>query len=93
MLKQGRRGIIVSVMALIVLNNNKRKFVSPEEGSRLWLVKTGEKRGSARDRAYVKRIEKIYLNRNNAPDSYLLNNPDPREQRPAVPYVRLPYID
>lgn len=80
-------------MALIVFKNNERKFVSPEEGRKLWLIKNGELKGSAAERAKANRIEKFYLNRNNAPVSYLVTVPDPTAVARPVPYARLPYVD
>lgn len=63
-------------MALLVTKDNKPVFVSAEQARALWLVHTGEKKGNVAVRKKVKRIAKWYLNRQNAPESWLRQNPN-----------------
>lgn len=83
-------------MALLVTVENKPIFVKPEEGILLWLVKTGERKATPKTRAKVKKIARFYLNRANAPASYLEAHPAPEDSRPnskANNQIRLPYVD
>jgi hypothetical protein len=81
-------------MAFILLKNRQMKFVSAEQGATIWRILNGEERGTKKQMAFVKRIAKIYLNRNNAPKSYLVKHPDPEaKNKVPVGQVRLPYVD
>lgn len=85
-------------MAFILLKNHQPKFVSAKQGATIWRVMNGEIKGTKKQQAFVKRIERVYLNRESAPASYIDQYPDPtvraRRHRlePAGP-IRLPYID
>jgi hypothetical protein len=83
-------------MAFIRLKSRQAKFVSPEQGAIIWRVFNGEIKGTKKQREFVKHIERIYLNRNNAPDSYIAKYPDPfvkPKRELFAGQVRLPYID
>lgn len=83
-------------MALLVTTENKPVFLPAQQGNLLWLISTGERKGSPAARAKVKRIKRFYLNRATAPASYLEANPptdDTKPQIPDVSQVRLPYVD
>lgn len=80
-------------MALLITKDNKPVFLSAEQANLLWLVKTGERKGTAKTRAKANKIVKWYLNRNSAPDSWKQENPTAAEikQRQLVTQLRLPY--
>lgn len=83
-------------MALLITVDNKAIFVPGETAALLWLIYTGERKGTAKTRAHVKKIRKWYLNRATAPQSYRDANPLPllkkrRQQLASQP--RLPYSD
>jgi hypothetical protein len=85
-------------MALLVTTDNRPIFLSSEVAVQLWLVKTGERKGTPKTRAKVKSIEKWYLNRETAPASYLQQNPVMVEKRvrgsgKVISQGRLPYVD
>jgi hypothetical protein len=78
-------------MAFILLKNHQTKFVSAEQGATIWRVKNGEIKGTKAQQAFVKNISKIYLNRQNAPKSYIAANPTTQKKKainyqPALPY-------
>lgn len=84
-------------MALLVTKQNRPVFLSAEKARLLWLVHTGERKGTAENRKKASQIAKWYLNRETAPQSYkdshpLLPEPNQR-RRQLVGQVRLPYID
>lgn len=80
-------------MALLVTKDNQRIFISAEQANLLWLVKTGERKATAKTKAKVNKIVKWYLNRNTAPDSWKQEYPTAAEikQRQLVTQLRLPY--
>lgn len=83
-------------MAMLVTTDNRPIFLDSETASLLWLVKTGERKGTPKTLAKVKQIKKWYLNRHNAPHSYLQQNPHlltVDRSGNKVNQVRLPYID
>lgn len=85
-------------MAMLVTFDNRPIFLSAEVANQLWLVKTGERKGTAKTRAKVKSIEKWYLVRETAPESYRVQHPQMVEKRirgskKTVSQGRLPYID
>lgn len=86
-------------MALLVTTDNRPIFLDSKTAIQLWFVKTGERKGTPKTRAKVKKIAKWYLNRDTAPDSYLKQNPEIDEKKvrgvpgKVVSQGRLPYID
>lgn len=84
-------------MAFIRLKSRQAKFVSPEQGAIIWRVYNGEIKGTKAQREFCKHIDRIYLNRSNAPASYIRKFPDPlaspKPERRLVGQGRLPYID
>lgn len=83
-------------MAFIRLKNNQHKFISAEQGETIWRIMNGEIEGTPEQRAFCDKIAKVYLNRANAPASYLMQypyNPYGRQQLVPAGQVRLPYAD
>lgn len=87
-------------MAFVRLKNGKGIVVSAEQGVAMWRILANEIKGRKKQRAFVARIRKIYLNRDNAPQSYLDAYPfDPRDAgkqpkpRQLELQARLPYAD
>jgi len=85
-------------MALLITTANRPIFVDAETANLLWLIKTGERKGTPKTCAKVKTIDKWYLNRDTAPDSYLKQNPltvtkKVRGYSKTVTQGRLPYVD
>lgn len=82
-------------MALLITTDNKPVFLQAREANLLWLIKTGERKGTAKTRAKVMKINKWYLNRATAPISYLKAHPEVSKPRLAeLPHqVALPYKD
>lgn len=81
-------------MALLVTVDNRPIFVKPEVGVFLWMVKTGERKAASHVHEKVKKIARFYLNRDNAPLSYLEAYPTPEDTKKArFNQVRLPYVD
>lgn len=83
-------------MALLVTTENRPIFLDSKVANLLWLVKTGERKGTPEARAKILTIDKWYLNRETAPSSYLRQNPKVDEKRSrgkTVLQTRLPYKD
>jgi hypothetical protein len=82
-------------MALLITTDNRPVFLQAREANLLWLVKTGERKGTDKTREKVMKINKWYLNRATAPRSYLKAHPaisdrvKPRRHK----QVALPYKD
>lgn len=82
-------------MALLITTENRPVFLQAREANLLWLVKTGERKGTPKTREKVMKINKWYLNRATAPRSYIVAHPDPTGKIKAPPprQVALPYKD
>lgn len=80
-------------MAMLLTKDRRPIFVTAEQGNLLWLVKTGERRGSADVRKKLENIERIYLNPATAPASYREAHPTIPDKAPEPAQVRLPYVD
>jgi hypothetical protein len=74
-------------MAFIRLKTGQCKVVPPRKAAEVWLVYTGEMKGTPAQKAFVKQIDKIYLNRSNAPKSYIERHPD--KSRPELEQTAL----
>lgn len=59
------------LMAYILFKNGTRKIVEPEKALAIWQIMHGEKPSSPRQQAFIKKIERVYLNWRKAPKSYL----------------------
>lgn len=79
-------------MAFVRLKNNQNKTVSAEQGLLIWRIMNGEATGTPEQCAFVKNIKRIYLNRANAPASYLEAHPIPGAKQEQAS-LRLPYVD
>jgi hypothetical protein len=84
-------------MAFLTLVNKKHVILPPEKAIAIWRVKVGEIKGTREQRAFVKKVDKIYLSHHNAPKSYRdsireLYKPRPKPQ-PFVGQIALPYKD
>lgn len=89
-------------MAFIRLTNKKCVIVPSEKAIAIWRVLNGEVEGTKAQKQFCDQVHSIYLNRHNAPDSYLEVFKDRfpiyrnhRNRRPLVPagQTRLPYKD
>lgn len=82
-------------MALLITVDNKPIFLSARQANLLWLVKTGERKGTPEAQEKVLKINKWYLNRETAPPSYLRAHPvqGPKPKKPVAVQARLPYND
>lgn len=86
-------------MALLVTTENRPVFLPAKIANSLWLVKTGERKGTPEIIEKVMKVNKWYLNRASAPPSYLKAYPEIREDplnpmKPRGPQqIRLPYKD
>lgn len=82
-------------MALLITTDNRPIFLQAREANLLWLVKTGERKGTPKTREKVMKINKWYLNRSTAPRSYLRAHPEQGSKvKPEPPrQVALPYKD
>lgn len=82
-------------MAFVRLKSGQGVVVSAEQGHVIWRIMNNEIKGRKKQRDFVARILNLYLNRENAPQSYLDRHPDPREERKKqlALHVRLPYAD
>lgn len=58
-------------MAYIHFTDNTIKYVSPATGASIWRVLNGETQPTEAQRHYMRRIRRIYLNPQQAPQSYL----------------------
>lgn len=58
-------------MAMIQTHNGKRLFVTAQQGAILWLLLNGERTPkSKQEREYVRRVKRVYLAYESAPESY-----------------------
>ena len=83
-------------MALLITTENRPVFLQAREANLLWLVKTGERKGTPKTREKVMKINKWYLNRATAPRSYLKAHPEQigRAPKPKTrQQAQLPYKD
>lgn len=82
-------------MALLITKQNRPVFVTAEQAALLWLVKTGERKGTFKTRIKANQIAKWYLNREKAPESWKHVYPpiEERKRRQFAANARLPYID
>lgn len=82
-------------MAFIKLKtkSNRVRMVTAEQGAAIWRVFNGEEKGTAKQRQFCKLIERIYLNRDNAPESYLNSYPANDAAPVTDTGYRLPYKD
>lgn len=75
MVEQNKNKSKITDMALIITKDKTRIFLSAEKATALWLVYTGEKKGTKALVNKIKKIDKWYLNRHNAPESWIRQNP------------------
>jgi hypothetical protein len=82
-------------MALLITKENRPIFLPAATARLLWLVHTGERKGTAETRKKAAKISKWYLNRESAPQSYIDTHPpiETAPKRKLVAQGRLPYID
>jgi hypothetical protein len=82
-------------MALLVTKENRPIFVTAEQARLLWLVSTGERKGTPKTREKARQIKKWYLNRQTAPKSWKDKHPLFPERRinKNITQVPLPYKD
>lgn len=82
----------MTVMAMIKYKTGKREIIAPKTALAIFRVMNGELMPSKRQKAFIKTVERVYLNRYTAPLSYLQRYPDPNHitEQPAI---RLPYKD
>jgi hypothetical protein len=67
-------------MSFIVFHDHTSVNVTPEKGLHIWQVLCGEQEPENEQQAeFIAQIERIYLNRKNAPASYLAMYPEPLE--------------
>jgi len=83
-------------MALLVTKENRPVFVTAEQAAALWLVKTGERKGTPTTKKKANSIAKWFLNYANAPRSWKALNPPERDDRYSkrealADQLRLPY--
>lgn len=76
-------------MAFIRLKNKQHRFVSAEQGITIWQIMNGEINGTAAQRKFVSFIDRVYLNKENAPESYMTKYHPAHIQTVG----RLPYAD
>lgn len=74
---------------MIRLLNGTYRTVSPEEARAMFLVQVGQMRGTPQQKQFVKRIERIYLNWDNAPQAYKQRYPKGQQVR----QVALPILE
>jgi hypothetical protein len=68
------------ILAFIVMHDRRTKSVTAEQGLHIWQVLNGEAEPENEQQAeFIAQIERIYLNRKNAPASYLAMYPEPLE--------------
>lgn len=80
-------------MAFILLKNRQAKSVSPEQGAKIWRIMNKEIKGTKRQVVFVSQIDKLYLNTDNAPSSYLKHYKIKPKQEREVARPRLLYAD
>lgn len=82
-------------MALLITKENRPIFIPAAQANLLWLVKTGERKGTKKTRAKAEMIAKWYLNRATAPPSWRAKNPLAGEPKPSRQMAQpsLPYKD
>lgn len=76
------------MLALVVFNDNKTKFLPQDQAERLWWVhEGGEKPRTTAQAAYIRHVKRVYLNRKKAPAAYIEKHPiveeaeQPQQQR------------
>lgn len=55
---------------MLKLTDGSYRTVSSETGRVMFLMQVGQMQGTPKQQAYVKRIERVYLNWENAPKAY-----------------------
>lgn len=80
-------------MAFIRLKNNKCKVVPAETGIAIWRVMNGEIKGTKAQQQFIKQIHKVYLNKENAPKSYLEKHYVKPTKVESISQIALPYKD
>lgn len=63
-------------MALVVFTDGRNIKVTKEQGHNIWYILNGEIEAQPEQEKFIEKIEKIYLNYANAPDSYIKQNMD-----------------
>jgi hypothetical protein len=61
-------------MAIIWFKDGKRKIVSNEVGSKLWLCMHGYVEPDERQKAYIATVRSVHLDWRSAPDPYIRQN-------------------
>lgn len=77
---------------MILFKNRKVQTVSPEQGIAIWRAMNGEVSPSQRQRLYIKRVARVYLNKHTAPESYRRKYLR-KETEQVAKQTRLPYKD
>lgn len=82
-------------MALLVTKDNRPIFLAAEQANLLWLIHTGERKGTPKTEKKVSKICKWYLNYATAPASYQATHSPVGgiKHKPLANQVRMPYID
>jgi hypothetical protein len=81
-------------MALLLTKDNRPIFVDAEKAATIWRVFNGELKGTKKQREFCARLSKIYLNKQNAPASYLRKyGPVIERHFTRAQQARLPYVD
>ena len=58
-------------MALVILKDGRSLKITKEQGHDIWAILQGDKQPDEEQAKFVESISKLYLNFNNAPDSYI----------------------
>lgn len=61
-------------MAFIVFKDGTTRTLPPNKAIGVWKVYNKEEQGTVEQRLFCARIKRVYLNKENAPDSYLKRN-------------------
>lgn len=86
-------------MAMLITNTGKRVFLSANRATYYWLLLNGETEPrNDKEKQLMKTISRVYLSRQNAPESYLRQHrhlfyePEKVVEKQKVA-IRLPYKD
>lgn len=71
-------------MAIAHLTNGKKMYLPPDKALNLWRILNGEVEPTKEQEAFATRVEKLYLNRHTAPQSYLDKHHDILKQMPSL---------
>lgn len=68
-------------LAVIVYTDNKIRFTTPEKGVKLWRAKQGKMYLNKSQRAYIKRVKRVFLNPDIAPADYVAEVHKPKVEQ------------